>query len=173
MSFLARLVLLLSAAGAVGAQDPAPTLPDFIKDLNDDSIEVRERASGELIRHGEGVMEALQKELLKAPGPEVRLRIGDILARLRKEKRRKEFKGGDIVVGLCALLREEKGDGSVVLICEIMNVDTVARPFVPIEAWDYRFPSASMSSNMAQGRIIVERISKEESRVQGGSFGYR
>jgi hypothetical protein len=141
---------------------------DLIQSLDDDSIAMRDEAVRQLIKLGESAEEALRKELGRTSNPEVRARIGDVLQPIEREKRRRSFKGGNVVNGLCASIKadKEKDGEAIVLTVEIMNVSKEPRELVPIGSFDLRLPRESDSSSSSRAKIMVERISGKED----GSF---
>jgi WD40 repeat protein len=78
------LPLFKERLGLIGKQLERAQYASLIADLDDDSFKVRERASRELALAGDDAAEALREALHKSPSAEVKRRIEDLLARLKK-----------------------------------------------------------------------------------------
>jgi len=150
----ALLVVLLPAF-----QDGAQRLRDLVQALGDDSIEVREKASDELSALGEWAILPLRESSRTTPSPEIRARIGEVLARIEREKRRRDYRGGSAVAGLGATLRWSKGEpgGAAVLELEIVNLSSEDRPFFAIESWDTSWPDETQGTTASEGALEVRR----------------
>jgi hypothetical protein len=59
-------------------------LDRWLRDLDDDRFEVRERASAALVRLGEAALPAARKTLAESPSAEVRRRLQDVVERLAR-----------------------------------------------------------------------------------------
>ena len=150
-------VILLSA---LLAQDTDRRVRERVAALDDDSIETREKAASDLLAVGEPAVPALRAALESPQGAETRARIADILHRLDAGRRRREFKGGEIVSGLGAALRLRRdGPFTLVIQAEIMNVTEKARPLYPIRWWDLSVPGDRFVSNLSEGLLEVTPLS--------------
>jgi hypothetical protein len=69
----------------LGKQLERTQFAGLIADLDDDSFKVRERAMRELALAGANAAEALQQALKNSPSAEVKRRVEDLLARLKKD----------------------------------------------------------------------------------------
>src|SRR5215831_14360449 len=87
---------------------------DLVRDLSDDSAQIRERAEAELYRQGEDVRGLLI---------DARDRAREILRRLDADSRIRNFGGGNRVAGLGASLRTDRffGAGPFRLSLDVMN----------------------------------------------------
>lgn len=128
--------------------------------LDAEDIEARETAAAELLRRGPETLPELRRRREEARDPEVRARLGDVVARLETDVRRRSFGGGNEVGGLRARLvpLEKPLDGHPPLRLEIMNMDAVVRTFVPVEDLDTSLPRETYSSSGAHGRLTVRRL---------------
>ncbi len=131
-----------------------------LRRLGDESVEVREEASADLTRRGEPVRRLLEVALAAAGDPEVRARLGCLLARLDADRRRREFGGGPRAAGLAAALRTDRffGPGPVRLTVEIMNVGDAPRLLAPICEWDVEFPREEVRTSASQARVSVRSV---------------
>src|SRR5262245_18915275 len=107
----------------------ADRVGELLRALGDDSVEVREAASGDLVRLGEAAQAPLEKARKGASDPEVAARIDDVLQQIFRDARRRDFAGGAPVDGLSASLRtrEDPLKGELKLTVEVMNVGLGAR----------------------------------------------
>src|SRR4051812_36095802 len=102
MKMLALLVALLAW------KTPA----ELVRDLSDDSVQVRERAEAELYRQGEDVRGVLIDARDRSAEPETRARAKEILRRLDADERIRSFGGSYRVAGFGASLRSDRFYGS-------------------------------------------------------------
>src|SRR5262245_41533914 len=126
--------LLLAVASLCAQDDPFPGL---LRQLGDDSIEIREHAALELVKLGEPALERLEKARSDTGDDEVRSRLDDVIGDIRRDLRRREFEGGNEIKGLRARIsvtRAKDGTGFAASM-EIMNVSSQRAYLVPIEAW--------------------------------------
>lgn len=141
--------------------------PELLRDLSDDSIEIRERATAELYRLGEDIRGLLIEAHDAAGDVEVRSRLKAILRRLDADERIRNFGGANRVSGLAASLRVDRffGPGPFRLSVDVMNVGSKDQDFPGIESWDVEFPDQELRSTRPEARLTVRRI--------GGSLGWR
>jgi hypothetical protein len=139
--------------------DPAARL---LRELDDDAIEVRDRAAAELVKMGGKALEPLRKA--KSESEEVKARIAELIGRIERDLRRATFKGGEPANGLSAALRPAEKDRetwkageAVVLTLEVMNLESRPADFVPIQAWDRDMPEISFSTTGAHARVVARR----------------
>src|SRR5262249_36051041 len=76
--------LLAEQARSLSA--PHERIARLVADLDADDFAVREKASAELARLGEGVKPCLQQALGRQPGPEVRQRLEKVMEQIRTAK---------------------------------------------------------------------------------------
>lgn len=150
------LALPLLAALLLDGSDPAA----LVRDLGDDSIAVRARAAAELYRRGESLRPLLVEALAGALDPEVRARIGAVLARLDADDRIRWFGGHNRVCGFAAQLRTDRwyGSGPFRLTVEIMNVGSGDAVFPGLGTWDLETPEQEFRSNGSDARIVVRKF---------------
>lgn len=145
-----------------------PPLSGLVERLGDDAIDVREKATAEILALGEGHRPALEKALKEATAPEIAARLRAILGKFDTDRRRREFKGGTIVEDLGATLTctydADLRQLSVTL--ELTNLGTTDRPVVAIDSWDVSLPRTSSSSSSSEAQITVKQLT-------GGSLGGR
>lgn len=167
------LIGVLLASTAWSRQEADSRVPGLVVQLNDDSVEIREGASAELVALGEPALPALKQALLGAVNEEVRGRIKDVLDRISSDVRRRAFKGGTPVDGLAASLeaRREKDSKEFVLKIQIMNVGHQARNLVLIQRWNTRLPETSRSSSGSEAAVEVEQLSGEFATSFSSSLG--
>jgi len=177
MDLVRRFLILLALPAALEAQETPAAVEGLLRALDDDSIEVRQKATEELERLGEEARPALVRRRSEAFSLEVRSRIGEILGRLDTAKRLKEFKGGKPVCGFSARLevKEDPEDGTVLFKAEFMNVGPAAAGFVPIQSWNTSLPGSSSSSSHSRAQLRVKALDGEillthRGRCSGGSF---
>lgn len=141
--------------------------PELIRDLSDDSAEVRDRASAELYRLGEDVRAPLMDAHLATSDAELRCRIQSILRRLDADERIRCFGGGNRVAGFAMSLRTDRffGSGPFRLTVEVMNVSPKEQDFPGIGTWDLELPDQEIRSTRPEARITLRRI--------GGPLGLR
>ena len=159
------MVPLLLCLLALQADDSLSTL---VQQLGDDVVEVREKATAELLRRGEAQRPALEKALKEATAPEVAARLRAVLARFDADRRRREFKGGPIVDELGALLTcdYDAKTHQLSVTLELTNFGTTDRTIAPIRSWNISLPRNSSSSTGSEGEIEVKQLT-------GGGFGGR
>jgi hypothetical protein len=147
-------------------QDGADRVRDLVQALGDDSIEVREKAADDLSSMGESARTPLEVSLRSTQSPEVRARIGEVLARIDQEKRRREYRGGAPVGGLGATLRRVRGEpgGAAVFELEIVNLGPGDHPFFGVESWNFSWPDETEGSTAAEGALEVRRRGGPEAR---------
>jgi hypothetical protein len=159
------MVPILLSLLVLQAEPPVSTL---VERLGDDSIEVREKATSDLLALGEGRRTAIEKALKDTTAPEVAARLRTILGKFDMDRRRREFKGGTIVEDLGATLictyDADLHQLSVTL--ELANLGTTARPIVAIDSWDISLPRNTSSSSSSEGQVLVKQL-------KGGSLGGR
>src|SRR5262245_121338 len=88
------------------------TPDELVRDLADDSIQIREQAAAELYRLGEDVRGTLIDARDRGLDPEIRARARDILRRLDADERIRWFAGANRVGGFAANLRSDRFFGS-------------------------------------------------------------
>lgn len=92
MKTLALAVLL------AGAQDGAK-VADWIRDLGEESLDVRERAMEELVRMGRAAEKPL-REALKSSNAEIRARAAEALGQIERREQARQFDAGPSFVSL-------------------------------------------------------------------------
>jgi hypothetical protein len=150
-----RFILLLGPALLAGTP-----VDELVSALDDESIEVREKAAAGLVALGEPALPALRSALEKTRDAETRGRIEDVLHRLETGRRRREFRGGEAAGGLCAALRLREEDPSTLRVqVEFMNVGEERRSFAPIRWWNLRVPGDGFVSNLSEALLEVKSLS--------------
>ena len=154
------LLALTLLAGALPAQDDG--LQSLIRRLDDESIEVRDKASQELVLKGEPALPALEKVMAEAGSEETRARLKAVIEDIRRDLRRRKFEGGNEVNGLKASLKVARVPKSpeIIVTVEIMNVSKAPAEAVPIQDWDLNLPAETSSSTSAHAAITVRSLSR-------------
>lgn len=136
------------------------TPADLVRDLSDDSIQIRERAAAELYRQGEEVRGVLIDARDRGADSETRARAKDILRRLDADDRIRWFGGSNRVAGFAASLRADRffGSGPFRITVEIMNVGTKDQEFPGLALWDSELPDRELRQTGADARITVRRF---------------
>ena len=149
-------ICLLVAGLLLAWKTPA----DLVRDLSDDSIQIRERAAAELYRQGEDVRGVLIDARDRGADSETRARAGTILRRLDAEDRIRWFGGSNRVAGFAASLRTDRffGSGPFRITVEIMNVGTKDLEFPGLALWDADLPDQELRQTGADARITVRRF---------------
>ncbi|MBI3854607.1 MAG: hypothetical protein HY293_02825 [Planctomycetes bacterium] len=149
-------ILPLLAALLLGWKLPG----ELIRDLSDDSIEIRERASAELYRQGEELRPLLVESRDLATDLEVRARLDRILRRLEADERIRGFGGANRVGGFAASLRSDRffGVGPFRLSVDVMNVDSRDLEFPGVGTWDLALPDQELRCRGAEARLSVKRF---------------
>lgn len=159
------MVPILLCLLALQAEPPVSTL---IERLGDDAIDVREKATADLLSLGEAQRPAIEKALKESTVPEVAARLRAILAKFDMDRRRREFKGGTIVEDLGATMTctydADLRQLSVTL--ELTNLGTTDRPIVAVDSWDVALPRNSSSSSSSEAQVQVTQLT-------GGGLGGR
>jgi hypothetical protein len=164
------MIPILLCLLALQADDPTSGL---IQKLGDDDAAVREKATADLIKLGEGRRPDLEKALKEATAPEIAARLRSVLARFDVDRRRREFKGGFIVDDLGATLTcdyDPKARQLAVSV-EVTNLGTTDRTIVPINSWNLSLPGMTSSSSNSEGQIQVRQLVREP--LRGGRFSSR
>jgi hypothetical protein len=157
---LGTLCLALLALSPPG--DENVKVQELVLALEDDSIECREKAAAGLLDLGPGALPALRAALEASPGPEAQARIGDVLHRLERTLRRREFRGGEVQGGLGAAVRIVQPDPAVFVVqIEFMNVGDASRPFFPVRWWSLILPQGRFATNLAEGVLEIRQLSGE------------
>ena len=149
-------ILPLLAAFLLDWSTPA----DLVRDLADDSIDVRERAASELYRRGEELRPFLREACDAEADPEVRGRLAGVLRRLDADERIRGFGGFNRVCGFAANLRSDRwyGSGPFRFTLEIMNVGPSAQLFPGIGSWEAEMPEQEFRTIGAEAKIIVRKF---------------
>jgi hypothetical protein len=154
---------VLALLGSLALEDPGDRVASLVARLDDDSAEIRERATAELLRLGRPALPDLERALERHPSAEAMARIEQLIKELGKPKR---VGGGATVAGLSAALRVKAADAtSMVLEAEITNVDDAARPFTPICLWNKTLPHQRFASNAAEATIEMTQRSGERPKA--------
>jgi hypothetical protein len=156
---LAALALLLAQA----------SIPDLVRDLGRDSIEVREAAVDALAALGPAALDPLRRAGGDAADVEVRARLGEAVARIEASERIRTFDGGPAVRGLSARLAAswDFDAGRAVVVLEIMNVGAASRDVLPVTGWDYAVPGWSVSSGRSRAKVKADGYPRSD-RSGGG-----
>lgn len=133
---------------------------DLVRDLSDESIEIRERAEAELYRRGEDVRGVLIDARDRAADLEVRARAREILRRLDADQRIRYFGGFNRVGGFAASLRCDRffGSGPFRLTLEVMNVGSKDLEFPGLGTWDAELPDQDLRTTGAEARVSIRRF---------------
>jgi len=133
---------------------------ELLRDLSDESIQIRERASAELHRRGEELRDLLVKSRDRTADVETRGRLNDLLRRLDADERIRRFGGANRVAGFAASLRSDLwfGSGPFRLTLEVMNVGGGTQEFPGIAAWDVELPDQDLRGQGSEGRLSVKRF---------------
>jgi len=168
-----RLVLSLLALTAGSPQDEEERLKGLVSSLQDDAIEVREKAVEELVVLGDQIVPSLQLLLTKETNVEARGRIRGALDRIEANKCRREFKGGKISNGLGALLdgKMDKEADAFLLRLQIINLSAQSNSFVLIRGWNKVFPDEIDYSTRSQAAIVVRQLTGERVNSYSSRFG--
>jgi hypothetical protein len=136
------------------------TPAELVRDLSDDSVEVRERAEAELYRQGEDVRGVLIDARDRAADAETRARAKEILRRLDADDRIRSFGGSFRVAGFGASLRSDRfyGSGPFRLTLEVMNVGSKDQEFPGLGTWDIELPDQDLRQTGSEARVTVRRI---------------
>jgi hypothetical protein len=150
-------MLLLLALSSAPQDEP---IPELLRALGDDAVEVREKASAELFALGEPARSALEKAGRDATSAEIRGRLQDVLRRLDADKRRREFKGGKVLDDLGARLTitQDKEARLLIVSFEVMNLGAIDKKLVPLRDWNLHLPHYSNSYSGAEGEIRIEQL---------------
>jgi len=168
-------MLPLVAALLLGWKDPV----DLVRDLADDSIDVRERAAGELYRRGEEIRGFLIDAREEASDLETRARLQEILRRLDADDRIRGFGGSNRVGGFGASLRSDRffGAGPFRLTLEIMNLSPKDQVLPGIGTWEQELPDQELRNTGAEARVSLRKFIggsglRRTSWGSGGSPGH-
>jgi len=136
------------------------TPAELVRDLQDDSIRIRERAEAELYRQGEEVRGVLIDTRDRGSDPETRARAKEILRRLDADQRIRWFGGTNVVGGFAASLRTDRffGSGPFRITLEIMNVGSKDLEFPGLAAWDAELPDQELRHTGAEARVTLRRF---------------
>lgn len=149
-------MLPLVAALLLRWNDPV----DLVRELADDSIDVRQRAAGELYRRGEEIRGFLIDARDSASELETRARIQEILRRLDADDRIRGFGGANRVGGFGASLRSDRffGSGPFRLTLEIMNLGTGDQLLPGIGSWDQELPDQELRATRSEARVSLRKF---------------
>jgi len=133
---------------------------ELVRRLSDDSIEIREKAAGELYRRGEEIRGFLIDAHEAVAELETRARLKEILRRLDADERIRSFGGGHRVAGFGASLRSDRffGSGPFRLTVDVMNLGTVDRDLPGIVAWEQELPDQEVRATGAQARVQLKKF---------------
>ena len=136
------------------------TPAELVRDLSDDSIQVRERAAAELYRQGEDVRGALIDARDRGRDSETRARAKEVLRRLDADERIRWFGGSNRVAGFAASLRSDRffGSGPFHVTIEVMNVGPKDLEFPGLATWDADLPDQEIRRTGADARVALRRI---------------
>jgi len=136
------------------------TPAELVRDLQDDSIRIRERAEAELYRQGEDVRGVLIEARDRGPDPEPRARATEILRRLDADQRIRWFGGHNRVAGFAASLRTDRffGSGPFRITLEIMNVGPKDLEFPGLATWEAELPDQELRQTGAEARVALRRF---------------
>lgn len=133
---------------------------ELLRELSDEAIQVRERASAELYRRGEELRALLVETRDRTRDVETRGRLNEILSRLDADERIRRFGGANRVAGFAASLRSDwsYGAGPFRLSLEVMNVGERDQEFPGVAAWDVELPDQDVRGQGSEGRLSVKRF---------------
>jgi hypothetical protein len=94
----ALLAVLAFSMGVLCGQED-PKIAQWIRDLSDDSVEVRERATEELVRLGRAVEKPL-RGAAKDGNEELRARVSQVFAEIERREKLRSYDGGPSLVTL-------------------------------------------------------------------------
>ena len=151
------LALLLALTAAAPQDDRVPAL---VRQLEDDSAEVRETATKGLAALGEAVRGRIESALRETSNAEVQARLRDVLRRLDAEKVRKSFVGGKVVDHLGARLTAAFDQKTRLLsvTLEITNLGAAEKPLVEITGWNVALPRFTDRTSSAEGEVRVKQL---------------
>lgn len=153
------MMLALVAPMVVFAFQEKPS--ELIERLDDESIEVREQAAEALIRWGEASRAPVHEAIARTQNAEVRGRLNDVLRKLDAGKRRREFRGGNVVRGIGARLevaRDMEGEDFIVTV-EITNLGPDRQTIEPMGAWNKYLPGEFHDVSNARAGITISQLS--------------
>lgn len=146
----------------------------LIRNLSDDSWDVREKATAELIKVGKEALPKLEIAL-RSDDPEVVSRARRIVERIRVDS----IEGGKVVEGLQACLKSDKvkykSGEPILLTLAVKNVSKETRSITPISGLDEMIDipeySYSSSHTSSHGCLSVKFLGEMGERKVSGVIG--
>lgn len=160
------LTLLLAAAGVTPPEEESGgKVSGLVSLLDDDAIEMREKATEELLRIGKPAIPDLILSRDTTRSEEVRARIKSILSKLEESRPRASQEGAPLG-GLSLALRVQAGDSTGLLMeAEFTNVSPEPRQFFPVRLLNMQVPAEGFVSNLSEGTLEVKPTSPDAPRA--------